>query len=113
MPATWAIRRPISSAIPVRARPSLMMNIAQTVITVGLENPANAYTGVTRPLSASADSNQQRPTRSIRIHSVTKRTSATSRIARTNAIARFIAASKRPDDQQQRNTDRHDQNLDR
>ena len=73
-------------AVPVRKSPSLMMNIAQTVITAGLEKLENASAGDTRPLRARAASPSS-ATRFIRTHSTMKRTSATSRTARTSPIA--------------------------
>ena len=54
---TW---RPMMSAIPVRVRPSLRMNIAQTVITALLLKPANASLESTRPVTASAPRTSKR-----------------------------------------------------
>ena len=47
LPASPNTVRPMTLAIPVRVRPSLKMNIAQTAMTAAFENPATASSGVT------------------------------------------------------------------
>ena len=74
---TW---RPMMSAIPVRVRPSLRMNMAQTVMTALLLKPANAWSAVTRPVIASVPRTSS-ATRSMRMTSLINRTSETARMA--------------------------------
>ena len=82
------------SAIPVRVRPSLSMNIAQTVMTALLLKPANASSGVTWPAMASAPSTISATT-SMRITSLMNRISDTIRIPRTIAMSGVIGDSCR------------------
>ena len=88
-PASRITWRPITSAIPVRVSPSLRINIAQTVMTALLLNPANACGGVNRPDTASVPSTSN-ATRSILMTSLTKSISDTARMPRTIAISRVI-----------------------
>ena len=83
--------RPMLSAMPARVKPSLMMNMAQTVITAGLLKPLTASAGDTSCSKASAH-NSSKATTSIRSHSVTNKTKATSSSSNTSAISRVIAA---------------------
>ena len=84
-PATRTTCSPSNPATPVRVRPPLRMNMAQTVMTAGLLNPDRASRGVTRPLIARPASTSS-ATRSMRIHPPIKRMRQTSRIAKTSAI---------------------------
>ena len=88
-PASRITWRPIMSAIPVRVSPSLRMNIAQTVITALLLNPANASVDDTSPVTAS-EQRTSSATRSMRITSLIKRISAMARMPRTSAISNVI-----------------------
>ena len=83
---TW---RPMMSAIPVRVRPSLRMNIAHTVMTALLLKPANASLESTRPVTARVPSTSNATT-SIRITSLIKRISETTNMPRTIAISNVI-----------------------
>ena len=86
LPASRRTVRPIALAMPARVRPSLRINIAQTAITAAFENPATASSGVTSsvrtrvPITMSA-------IRSIRIFSLTNRTSEAVRMVRTRLIS--------------------------
>ena len=88
-PASFITWLPMISAIPVRVRPSLSMNIAQTVMTALLLKPAKASLALTRPDTASAQSTSK-ATRSIRMTSLTKRISDMARMPRTSAISSVI-----------------------
>ncbi len=89
LPATRMTCLPMISAMPVRVRPSLRMNIAQTVITALLLKPANVPSASTRPVIASVQSTRS-ATRSMRMTSLTKRTSDTPRMTRTMKISTVI-----------------------
>ena len=80
---------PMMSAIPVRVRPSLRMNIAQTVMTALLLKPAKACEESTRPVTASAPRTRS-ATRSMRMTSLMNRTSEIARMPRTSAISRVM-----------------------
>ena len=88
-PASRMTWRPIISAIPVRVRPSLRMNMAQTVMTALLLNPANAPAVDTSPVTASEQSTS-RATRSMRMTSLIKRISEMARMPRTRAISNVM-----------------------
>ena len=60
--------------------------MAQTVITALLEKPANAWSGETRPVMASAPSTI-RATTSMRMSSLTNRMSDIARMPRTIAMS--------------------------
>ncbi len=91
-PASRMTWRPMMSAMPVRVRPSLRMNMAQTVMTALFENPANASEVVTRPVTASALSTRS-ATRSILMTSLTNRISEMARMPRTSPISNVIDRS--------------------
>jgi hypothetical protein len=69
--------------------PALKINIAQTVITAELLNPATASLGVTDFVNAKA-TNTIKATTSIRTFSVMNRTRDIKRIERTMAISVVI-----------------------
>ena len=78
--------RPIRSPAPVRSSPSLMMNMAQSVMTASLLKPATASAGVTRPVMVRAPTTSS-ATISMRSASVTNSTTAITRIVITSAMS--------------------------
>ena len=92
LPANLNTKWPMAFATPVRVKPPLRINTAQTVTTAGLLKPASASAGVTRPVKATAPSDSRAVT-SIGIHSVVKKITATSRIDSTSMISGVIIFS--------------------
>ena len=98
LPASPSTVRPMTLAMPVRVRPSLRMNIAQTAMTAAFENPATASSGVTNWVRTSAP-NTMSAIRSIRILSLTNSTSEITRMVRTSPISNvkvYSPAGSRP-----------------
>ena len=81
--------RPIMSAMPVRVRPSLNMNMAQTVITAVLLNPAKACFESTNPVIANVPRTSSATT-SIRMISLIKSINETTSIPRTSPISNVM-----------------------
>ena len=77
------------SAMPVLVRPSLSMNMAQTVITALLLNPAKACVESTNPEVAKVPSTSNATT-SIRTISLIKRINEIIRIPKTSPISSVI-----------------------
>ena len=78
-------RRPMNPTAPVRIMPRLMRNMAATVMTAGLANPATAWPGSRMPVTVKATM-MPTATRSTGALSVISRISVTSRIAVTSQI---------------------------
>ena len=89
LPARRRMRCPIDPATPVRAKPALRINTAQTVTTAALLKPDSASTGVRIPVRAKLTITS-RATRSIRTRSVIKRMTASAVMAKTVAISKVM-----------------------